>query len=163
MGQANGTGRAWLAKLDLYGNIMWHKRIGGTIHDNIRYEEIRDVKEIAPGEYIICGNTSSNTGDIPVNYGWFDWFVCKLSVTLDTDDVVQQDIQIYPNPVENKIFIKLPDNTAAEKILISTADGKIVISVPKAKELDVSGLTAGIYFVSFQVLDKRYVKKIIKS
>jgi len=64
---------------------------------------------------------------------------------------------LFPNPVDDKLFIKL-DNTAIEiyYITITNVNGKAVMMLPQPeinKGIDVSSLAKGIYFV--QLMDKK--------
>ncbi len=49
----------WIIKIGNAGNLIWHKCLGGTLN-----EFIGSVSLTASGGFIICGNTTSNDGDV---------------------------------------------------------------------------------------------------
>lgn len=63
----HGSTDIWLIKLDVNGDIIWKKSIGGTSIDIGT-----DVSELPNGNLIISGYSSSSNGDIPTNLGNFD-------------------------------------------------------------------------------------------
>ena len=73
---------------------------------------------------------------------------------------VKKDViafSIFPNPVDDKLFIKL-NNTTTEVyyVTITNINGKAVIMLPQPeinKGIDVSSLAKGVYFV--QLMDKK--------
>jgi len=69
----NGSGDAWVIKLDATGNITWQKSFGGT-----NFESAKSIQQSTDGGYIFTGNSSSNDGDITQNNGGVDCWVVKL-------------------------------------------------------------------------------------
>lgn len=69
---------AWVAKLDVYGNLLWQKSIGGT-----RNDYFNTVIATKDGAYLCVGYTESVNGDITnngnYNFGGQDCFVVKIS------------------------------------------------------------------------------------
>lgn len=63
----------WIIKLDKRGNLQWQKTFGGSGDD-----QARSIASTADGGYIIAGNTSSNDGDVEINFGDFDYWVIKI-------------------------------------------------------------------------------------
>lgn len=53
----------WLVKLDLSGNIVWEKCIGGSY-----YESVYDVVKTENNDYVIVGETYSFDGDVSNNH-----------------------------------------------------------------------------------------------
>jgi len=72
----HGDVDAWVIKLDESGDITWQKCLGGT-----DYDVASSVQEIADGDYIIAGYTSSNDGDVSGNHGDNDVWIVKLTST----------------------------------------------------------------------------------
>jgi gliding motility-associated-like protein len=69
-----GDTDGWIIKMDQTGVIQWKKMIGGT-----KWEDIRTIKEVQDGEYIIAGHSYSNDGNLTENYGGAsDALVVKL-------------------------------------------------------------------------------------
>ena len=64
---------AWVVKLNFEGKIEWQRALGGSGLD--RANEILQTRE---GGYVICGQTSSDDGDVVGNHGGYDLWVVKL-------------------------------------------------------------------------------------
>ncbi len=79
----------------------------------------------------------------------------------------ENNIQIFPNPVSNQVFISLNGNIAAglKEVRILNVTGALVKTIPSIKQntyqIDVDGLVNGIYFVRFSFADGQGVKKIV--
>jgi hypothetical protein len=71
-----GTGDAWLIKLNPLGSIEWQKCLGGSLN-----EWGYSVCQTNDGGYILAGVTRSNDGDVSGNHGNEDFWVVKLNST----------------------------------------------------------------------------------
>ncbi|MDR2121648.1 MAG: hypothetical protein LBP34_00850, partial [Flavobacteriaceae bacterium] len=69
-----GSNDIWVLKLDTSGNLQWQKSLGGSSHDNVRH-----IRQLADGNYIICGNTESADGDVSEFLGKRDGWIVKLN------------------------------------------------------------------------------------
>jgi Leucine-rich repeat (LRR) protein len=74
-----------------------------------------------------------------------------------------QSISIYPNPVQNQLFIEITEGKISA-INILGLSGKVVLSNPNyTKSIDVSGLSKGIYILKIEtengVSATRFVKQ----
>ena len=63
----------WVLKLDILGNLIWQKCIGGT---DIDYGT--SIKQTIDGGYIIAGGTFSINGDVKGNHGYSDGWLVKI-------------------------------------------------------------------------------------
>ncbi|MDX1651356.1 MAG: T9SS type A sorting domain-containing protein [Brumimicrobium sp.] len=63
----------WIVKLDVYGNLIWQKSLGGSGNDYAQ-----SIQQTADGGYIIAGESNSNDGDVSGNNGGVDYWVVKL-------------------------------------------------------------------------------------
>ena len=63
----------WIVKLDVDGNLIWQKCLGGT--DN---ELALSVRQITDGGYIVGGSAVSTDGDVSGNHGDRDYWIVKL-------------------------------------------------------------------------------------
>lgn len=70
----NGSDDFWLVKMDLAGNILWQKSIGGNASD-----DLRSIKQTFDGGFILGGNSRSDiSGDkTEGNKGEDDYWVVK--------------------------------------------------------------------------------------
>jgi hypothetical protein len=93
-----GSESFWIVKIDIEGNIIWDKIVGGSYGD-----KIWNASSTLDGGVVAMGQTTSNNGHVSVSYGGKDtWFV-KLSAegevewdyTIGTDffDIGQAIIQ----------------------------------------------------------------------
>ncbi len=100
-----------------------------------------------------------------IDYTTLIWkFLSKYSlVQLGVNNINNEIVELYPNPANNVVSIILPDANYSIKLLSS--DGRIVKQM-KAEdsktEINVSSLTAGIYFVIANNLinGKQIVRKL---
>jgi hypothetical protein len=78
---------------------------------------------------------------------------------------LEKSVVIYPNPTENYIRIQLKNNIQISEILILDFQGKeIMKSKIDSREIDISSLAAGPYFVKLKIRDELFVvKKIVKK
>lgn len=75
-------------------------------------------------------------------------------------------VKIYPNPVQNLLHVKLPDDNTTCSIKITTVDGKIIsqkLEVRKETTIDMSKFPKGIYFIHLIQNNKTIVGKIVKE
>ena len=81
-------------------------------------------------------------------YG-FARFACVVSefatVTLTTKEVFIEDFSIYPNPVKDILYIKVPKNTDYNSSIL-TATGRNIAKT-KNKNISVKGYETGLYYL----------------
>ncbi|NQX98885.1 MAG: T9SS type A sorting domain-containing protein, partial [Flavobacteriales bacterium] len=108
-----------------------------------------------------------NDGDLDLYVGNGDGnitFYENLALTTGISKIETTEISIYPNPVQNQLFIEL-DNQEITEITIIDYSGRIVKTITNnnAKNIDVSGLTQGIYILKVStkngVLTNRFIKQ----
>jgi len=77
-------------------------------------------------------------------------------------NVNNASIRIYPNPASSMLFV---DANVAVKAVLTGIDGKTVLEQANAKELNISGLTPGIYMVVLYDDEGRAVltEKVVKE
>lgn len=76
----------------------------------------------------------------------------------------KSQVTIYPNPVENLLFVKLDRVFPDAQIIIYDNLGKMVKSLDCATNelsIDVLGFPSGLYFLEFRTKEKRTFKKFI--
>ena len=80
--------------------------------------------------------------------------------TLSTDDLNQKDFSFYPNPADS--FIVLSETIS--NIEVYDVTGKKVLAQSVVKELDISSLNNGVYFLKMKSSDgTELIKKLIKN
>jgi hypothetical protein len=70
---AKGNYDIWLVHLDVNGNLVYQKSLGGSDEDRAY-----GLTASPDGNYLIAGSTYSNDGDISVNDGVLDFWVVKV-------------------------------------------------------------------------------------
>jgi hypothetical protein len=73
-----GSTDYWILKIDMDGNIIWQKIVGGTGGDFLT-----TGVSTADGGILAVGYTGSTDGDVSINYGVYDWWLIKLSSSGD--------------------------------------------------------------------------------
>jgi hypothetical protein len=76
----------------------------------------------------------------------------NLSLGIHDQEDLWNDLSVYSNPASNNITLEIPDNNTAGLVYIFNSAGSVVKSVlleGNQKIIDVSGLVAGNYFISF--------------
>lgn len=64
----------FVIKLDIDGNIVWSKCLGGSGD-----EGAQSIQQSNDGGYIVCGSTLSDDGNVPENHGRSDYWIIKLN------------------------------------------------------------------------------------
>ncbi|AWG23764.1 S8 family serine peptidase [Flavobacterium kingsejongi] len=86
--------------------------------------------------------------------------------TLGINDVsADKSIFIYPNPANDRLNFTLPQNLILSDVIVYDITGKVVVNKlnAEAKQIDVSQLGSGVYFVKFISEDKSITKKFVKK
>jgi len=97
------------------------------------------------------------------------WLLAKSTVQntdiiSGSEDVKNDDIKIYPNPVQNILVIENPEEIYSS-LLISDAHGKVVRSEKLSgvkSNIDFSKLPAGQYFIRLQGVKENKTVEVIK-
>jgi hypothetical protein len=163
----HGNDDIWVVKLTNSGIIQWEKCYGGTLN------ETGSVLQTSEGGYIISGSSYSNDGDVLGNNGMNDVWILKLSPeNLNVIDINKSELKLYPNPVNDKFFIKFNDTFNLNGCILNIVNplGQKVYSKSidenQTQELSIDFKSInGIYFV--QIIDSQgqvvSVKKILKQ
>jgi hypothetical protein len=78
----------------------------------------------------------------------------------------ENELQLYPNPNNGKFLLLVNDNASgAIKISISNLLGEMIFLEQtlneKTKEIDLTSVVSGTYFVHVQTSSKNYTQKVI--
>lgn len=123
-----------------------------TILENMSVTENSNLECIQVDDVEYSNNTST----------WYkdDWTIYSEDCQLGIDDFVINDFKLYPNPVQEILFIK--SQQQIERVSIYNLQGQL-INETKNIQIDVSLLSSGIYFVSIIINGKNSINKFIKN
>ena len=100
-------------------------------------------------------NGTRKNGDIAYSYSIVPSLVTGINEIISNDF-----IKVYPNPASNKIIVQGGNNIQEYQIKLLNLMGEIVLLTTK-KEIDVSSLPSGIYFLNFETENYISSKKIV--
>lgn len=127
--------------------IMPGERYGVMLQPNIQTTGTVTV------EYIDMNTgTTVYTNPVPVNINGM--------IGIKENKQEENSLIIYPNPVSETIYITAPENINGEIEIINSI-GQVVIKTKSQKEIDVSKLQSGLYFIRINSLQFNY--KLIKQ
>jgi len=115
------------------------------------------------GQHFNLSINQNNNGAVPnsVAEALFDAsdhlpVTMKLSVyaQLEVDENVLGGFMVYPNPAEDRLTV-----TINGEYRITNLFGQTLLSGPDSRDIDVSNLSAGIYFLSIDGVTRKFVKQ----
>ncbi|QHI35860.1 hypothetical protein IMCC3317_12080 [Kordia antarctica] len=101
--------------------------------------------------------------------------MCSFDVTVDanlsvTENAFSNSIKLFPNPTKDVITINSVTNISIDRITILDLNGRIVKTITNIgqlsdeKTIDISTLSAGMYFVKIEDTESRIaVKRLVKN
>lgn len=85
----------------------------------------------------------------------FQWFVAvddfAISGNLATANVSKNKIAFFPNPFKD--VLNISDIKGVKEVFVSDVSGRSIKSVPVQKEINLSDLKAGLYFITLKLED----------
>ncbi len=106
-------------------------------------------------EYINVNNISANPQQIIINVNGQE--------TLSVQNEISSRVELYPNPVENKLFVNLPKDIQIQDLKLVNVQGKKVTIQLTNEYLDLTGFSSGVYFLEINTNEGKYTQKIIKK
>lgn len=128
--------------------------------DNVEKVEIANAQ---PGVYTI---QVTHKGTLSGNAQVFSLIANATNgLSLNTrDNDFDNSIFIYPNPATNQLNFLVKNNSTIDDISINDISGKMIYkSNSISNTIDVSNLSAGVYFVTFKSDKNSVTKKFIKE
>ena len=117
-------------------------------------QSLAEGTEIKNRAYIYFDNNPAVITDYALN-------TIEYTSTNSVDFYNNQELTIYPNPTSGKIYIK-SDNTI-QKIEVLDISGSVLESQSSSKNIDLSDLPIGVYFLKVYTNDKVISKKVVKQ
>lgn len=138
-----------LKKLNKQGKVLWEKDL-----EWISYlgSKLTDLKN---NEYIAYNSDGSRILKIKEN---------KENLATDDLNIKNDQVVLYPNPVDNHLFVKIPNNQKVKKISLIDITGKVFFEDNKYQDkIDMSMYEPGIYLLKIESDSKVYIQKILKK
>jgi pimeloyl-ACP methyl ester carboxylesterase len=89
----------------------------------------------------------------------------QVEIQTSTHDLSDEDIQIYPNPANKVLFVKMPSHHIFSEVQLISLNGTVQqsrkINSGQEFNLDVSALQPGYYFLRFLADGKETVRKVV--
>jgi len=129
------------------------------------YQWYRDSDEIAGATNSTYTVTQSGQYKVAVTKGGCKDTSAIFDVVLSgIDDLsaMAQQVRIYPNPAKDIVHIQAP---FAVRVAISSIDGRLIRQQSETKDISLSGMDNGIYFLQLSDKNDRLlrVEKLVKS
>ena len=121
------------------------------------------AKALTVGENIISVSAVSFDRAVRIQFNKTDIKFNAISVndiTLESDNIIESNFEIYPNPASDKISIIGIENIKSIKIFNSL--GALVKHTKNATNIDVSELSRGVHFLQVDngnIMTKKFIKK----
>ncbi|MFC0878493.1 autotransporter-associated beta strand repeat-containing protein [Saccharicrinis sp. FJH2] len=94
-----------------------------------------------------------------------DQGIIKVMKSTPLQDVSNDQISLYPNPVKDLLIIDIAGGVSPDIITVKSLSGKVLYNtIPTGKnELDMSALAPGIYIVEIKATDRVVTYKVCKE
>lgn len=86
-----------------------------------------------------------------------------INVVLSAEEEIESQIELYPNPVSNVLFVR-SEHLSTSSLALYNAVGEVVlqeeIGPHSLKEIPLKGLSAGLYFCKISSKEGGFIRKI---
>nr|HML85236.1 hypothetical protein [Bacteroidales bacterium] len=118
----HGKDDIWIAKTDFFGNIIWEKRIGGSLSDHSSFMYIEKDENL-----VIFGITESKDGDVIGKHGIYkNWDIWVVKVSPDGNLLSQKCIGGLGSDYVGHNGVKLTDG---HYVMVGTINNEISFDV----------------------------------
>jgi hypothetical protein len=151
----------WVVKVDLLGNIIWEKCLGGSGDDGPG-----NIIQLNDGGYAITGYTGSSDGDIIGYHGSGDAWVVKISnetgINIPNSN---QNFSLYPNPSHDELSLSYFINQSTSLVIYDVIGRELQRTyLPPSKnnfKIDTRNFSPGVYIAALETKESRASKKFI--
>ena len=166
----HGTYDYWILRLDAAGDTLWTRCYGGYNDD-----EANAIQQTTDGGFIVAGYSRStdSDGDVPGNYGDYDFWILRLdngNATGIPTQQLSQAVTIYPNPANNKLIVIASGakyhGYKQSVAKIYTLQGQLLLQetvTPENPTIDISELAEGLYILKLTGSTGTTVAKFVKE
>ncbi|HPF98223.1 MAG: T9SS type A sorting domain-containing protein [Flavobacteriaceae bacterium] len=87
--------------------------------------------------------------------------LAESGITLTTEELLNNDLKVYPNPASETVNIQTPSHLTIESIIITDMTGKkIEADIEGLRIINVSNLSKGLYLITIETSMGTTVKKL---
>lgn len=147
-----------VGEIDTQGNLLWEKTIDIS-NNNEEVISLEYVARTSAAELIALG-----TGGLVDFGGPQRTFLTSISIMTSSthNEQLTNTPLFYPNPVDDILYLDLA--TAFEKIEVRSVTGVLIDIIPGGTNvIDMSGYSAGLYFLRSYIEDFSMTTKVIKK
>ena len=145
-----GTHDGWLVEINEQGDIINTASFDGPDSD-----QIQSVLESDNGSFVVCGTKA-------INNGVRDFWLAEIKFTTSVkNSILQNKIQVYPNPTEGLINIIAVDYEIMEMTIVNILGEKIRHYPQPQNRININELNNGVYFLNLRFKDALISKKIV--
>lgn len=160
------TQEIYVSKLDTNGNFIWAKQVGGSASSIFN-----GSLAISPtGKVVVSGTVQSGSFSrttAAISTGGFLASITPPTTSLATADNEISKINLYPNPTDANLNLKLSNNFKKSTVKIYSVTGQIVLEknnlVGNEFTFDVSNFAKGIYMLQVSDGKSTFNSKFIKK
>ena len=104
-----------------------------------------------------CGSLDAYIAD----YYWCSFFTGRMTEDCESSlaDIEEDNLTFYPNPATNRVTF----SEMIERVELMDLTGKLIKSFENANEINIEGISSGVYFLKLQSSDKTIMRKLIKK
>ena len=158
-----GNYDGYISKLDTNGNFLWANKIGGS-----GLEACYSIALSSSGKITVTGSTNSGFAkSAAVSTGGFLASYTQPVTPLGTADNEITKINLYPNPTDKNLNLKLSSNLEKANVKMYSVAGQMVLQKNnlsgKDFTFDVSNLATGIYVLQVSDGKSSYKSTFVKK
>ncbi|MBP9079770.1 MAG: serine hydrolase [Flavobacteriales bacterium] len=123
---------------------------------------------VVPGQGLVLvrmGNAADVSLQVSSYFNNLIWqYMNELDCTTGTGETGPgQGFSIMPNPASAMVRIAVPTDVGIGQVLVLDGQGRTVLSVEEAKELDVRGLRPGLYLMRVSTTAGTWTNRLVKE
>lgn len=105
------------------------------------------------------------TGDAAVNSPWsYAQIRLYTNGTLNTPDFESADVRLWPNPVRDVLNIQTPTEIGSDlRVAMTDMSGRTIPITMVNDQIDMSGLSSGVYLVTMTSQGQTITKRVVKQ
>jgi hypothetical protein len=142
-------------RIFLYRNRSWLELDAGFIQQSFDLPSSTAIS--GTGNRIVIGNADYSEVEMQIgSVQVYDYDIESLG------GVLSQEIDIFPNPVQDELNILLRP-TGESELMIRDTNGRLIKKASNVTSINVADLIPGFYFIEVSVNDESKIIKFIKS